>query len=415
MCIMRTQVGMETVPLVIEIFIYPVSGVMKLWHLFLANMLGVPASLAWALSLFALVITVRGIVAPFTWIQLKSGRTGILMRPKLKRLQEEYEEKTDKESILEYQQKQKELHKEYGYSVKSGCVPALIQIPVFLGLYQVLLRMARPVEGLDANNHAPIGLLSSDDVSAFLESRVSDVPLPAYNAMSAEQFAKLNTTYDAVHAFVTPLIIAACVFTVINLIISVVRNNYSVDHDSGLAVQLNRLLIIMIFFTPLMLISLGLRSPIPAAICMYWVANNLWTLIQNALMYLVLRIKYPFDKEHQAFQAHRRRQRRERVQEKKASVRALRRKRLASIIMPWRFPRYQVEIAEIKKTRRAAKAEEKARKKALAQERKASRDEIDKERAEERKQAAEKRRAERAAARAKKSAGNPPEETTEAT
>ncbi|GJJ37364.1 membrane protein insertase YidC [Corynebacterium ulcerans] len=409
---MRTQVGMETVPLVIEIFIYPVSGVMKLWHLFLANMLGMPASLAWALSLFALVITVRGIVAPFTWMQLKSGRASILMRPKLKRLQEEYEEKTDKESILEYQQKQKDLRKEYGYSVQAGCVPALIQIPVFLGLYQVLLRMARPVEGLDANEHAPIGLLSSDDVSAFLNSRVSDVPLPAYNAMSAEQLARLNTTYDAVHAFVTPLIIAACVFTVINLIISVVRNNYAVDHDSGLAVQLNRFLIIMIFFTPLTLIGLGLRSPIPAAICMYWVANNLWTLIQNALMYLVLRIKYPFDEEHQAFQAHRRHQRRQRVQEKKARTRALRRKRLAAIIMPWHFSRYRAEIAEIKEERRKAKAEEKARKKALAQERKAARDEIDKERAEERKQAAEKKRAERAAARAKKSAEKSAEETT---
>lgn len=49
----------------------------------------------------------------------------------------------------------------------------------------------------------------------------------------------------------------------------------------------------------------------------------------------------------------------------KARTRALRRKRLAAIIMPWHFSRYRAEIAEIKEERRKAKAEEKARKKPL--------------------------------------------------
>lgn len=158
-----------------EIFAYPVSGLLKLWHLLFNGLLGFSVSTAWVLSLFGLVLTVRALIAPFSWMQIRAGRLGVLMRPHLRKLAQEYAQNRTPEGLAKYRQAQKDLRKEYGYNPAAGCLPLFIQIPVFLGLYRVLIRIARPVEGVDASSHPHIGFLSPEDVSSFLASEVSGV------------------------------------------------------------------------------------------------------------------------------------------------------------------------------------------------------------------------------------------------
>lgn len=290
----------------LELFIYPVSAVMKVWHLLLHNAFGVEESMAWTLSLFGLVVTVRGIIAPFSWMQAKTGRLSVLMRPKLRQFEEEYNANPTAETLAHYNNRKKELREEYGYNVAAGCVPALIQIPVFLGLYQVLLRIARPAEGLNAATHEPIGMLSSQDVTSFTASRFGDIPLAAYASLGNEQLAHMGTTAAAVQDFVHPLVLAACLFTFTNMVISVWRNFYSIDHDSPSAIHINRFLIVSIFLAPWAIYSAGTSGPIPVAIILYWVAGNLWTLVQNSIVFAGIRMKYPYDDEYMAFHAERR-------------------------------------------------------------------------------------------------------------
>lgn len=138
----------------LELFMYPVSAVMKAWHILLHSGFGIDDSAAWALSLFGLVLTVRAIIAPFSWMQIKAGRINTLMRPKLRALSEEYEANPSAETLERFQAKQKELREEYNYSLSAGCVPALIQVPVFLEP-----RMPRPPEECGvppADRHARI-------------------------------------------------------------------------------------------------------------------------------------------------------------------------------------------------------------------------------------------------------------------
>ena len=173
------------------IFMYPVSGIMKLWHILLHSVLGINDSLAWVLSIFGLIIVVRGLIAPAQWYILHSGRLTVMMRPEITALYKEYENETSYEKISERDQREREIRKSYGYRVSAGCIPPLIQIPVFLGLYQVLLRMARPKNGLDSQVHDPIGMLSSADVSSFLHARFGSIPVSAYVSMTPQQFARL--------------------------------------------------------------------------------------------------------------------------------------------------------------------------------------------------------------------------------
>lgn len=370
----------------LEWFIYPVSAVMRMWHYLLHSVFGISEDTAWIIAIVALVVTVRSIIAPFFWMQTKSARMAILMRPKQRQIRDDFAEKTDRESLLEERRLNKELREEYNYNPLAGCVPALIQVPVFLGLYQVLIRMARPTEGIESTHHEPIGMLTSENVNSFLQTRISgDVPIAAYVRMSDEMYAHLNTTPDTIRSFILPFLVAACIFTAINMIISVVRNMYSMDHDVAMSVKLNNVMIAFVVIAPLMLFNAGWFSGlVPVAIILYWVSNNCWTFIQSSVVYAIIAKKYPYDAEHRAFQAARREARKERQHEHKTYKKTIRRHRLKGLVMPWTILQQRAAIKAMKDERKQAAAAEKARVKEIRKQRSSVESELSKERMEKR-------------------------------
>lgn len=331
----------------IEFMIYPVSAIMKFWHYLLHSVCGLSTSTAWYLSIFALVITVRTIVAPLTWMQMKSGRVGQLLQPRLRQLKEEFELRTDADAVKWHQQQRKELHKKHSYNPAAGCAPALIQIPVLLGLYQVLLRMARPAEGLAAD-HRPIGYLSPQDIAEFVQTRVAGVPLPAYANMSPEQFAALGTTREDALAIVTPLILAACLFTAINMAFSTWRNYRTLDWSSGFAVGMAKFVALFIVLAPIMLLVSAYTAPLPLAIMLYWFGGNLWTMAQFFVFTWWLEKKLPLTQEFierwestkAAHKAHKAR--------KRSRRRLVARKRMAMVAQPQRFGEIKREVKNLK-------------------------------------------------------------------
>ncbi|MDR7330505.1 membrane protein insertase YidC [Corynebacterium guangdongense] len=282
----------------LEMFVYPVSVVMKLWHLLLHNLFGMEATGAWIVSIFGLIVTVRALIAPMTWMQKRSGRRSVLMRPELAALQERYGSSTDPQELLTYRKEQKALFAKYDHNIAAGCVPPLIQIPVFLGLYRLLLWLGRP-ESHESGSGA-VGVLSAEDVAQFQEARFLDVPVAAYVAMPAERLASLGTTAEAVRDLVLPLLIAAVVFTALNMLIALATNWQTMNWASTASRRLFWLLIVLAVLTPALLLWIGLYGPIPLALVLYWFANNLWTLGQNVLMTWQLERRHPESDEHRA-------------------------------------------------------------------------------------------------------------------
>lgn len=357
------------------IFMYPVSGIMKLWHILLHSVFGINDSLAWVLSIFGLIIVVRGLITPAQWYILHSGRLTVMMRPEITALHAEYRHETSFDKISERDKRERDIRKAYGYRTSAGCIPPLIQIPAFLGLYQVLLRMARPKNGLDSQTHDPIGVLSSADVSSFLHARFGNIPVSVYVSMSPEQFAHLGTNYDDVLHFVFPLLLATALITFINMSVTVVRNYLTIDNESKTAVVLTRVIFVATLLTPFLLVSGGMNGPVPAAIATYWVANNLWTLVQNFSIYLILHRKLPLSKELLDFQREQRRKRIRKVRTKRAHrwKRAL--SAVSIIVTPWLHHSHRAHWAEstayLKEARANQKAEKKRQKEISVQRRKA--------------------------------------------
>ncbi|GAB3076563.1 membrane protein insertase YidC [Corynebacterium aquatimens] len=375
-----------------SLFVFPVSAVMKFWHRLLSDVLGAAPDTAWVAAIILLVITIRSMIAPFSWTIMKSGRTALLMRPELKELEEQYRLSTTHEDVAAYDEARKDVQKKYGYNPIAGCVPPLIQIPAFLGLYRLLLWMSVPENG---HTGGSIGLLTSDDVSSFLDTRFMGEPLPAYMAMTPEQFANLGTTAEQVGAVAVPLLICAIIFTTFNMVLGQIRTRATMDWEQGFARGVYRVVWGFAIAVPFMLIGVALTGRIPIALLLYWFCNNLWTLGQTIIMWIAVVKKYPLDDTHLTHLDTSRTTYLKQARERKATKRDWRRRRLAAVTTPQKAGHIRREIKAEKQSLKDTAAAAKAERKAAAKQQSKVRSEL-------RKQTLEKQRAERAARREEK-------------
>ncbi|UIZ92071.1 membrane protein insertase YidC [Corynebacterium sp. CNCTC7651] len=363
----------------LEMLVYPVSAVMKFWHWILADVLSVPAEHAWVTSIILFVFTVRGIILPFAWQTFKVTRLNFLMRPHLDEVTKQYGTSTDPADLRAEEDARKQIQKDHGYNPLASCVPAMIQIPTFLGLYRVLLWMAVP----DAAEGRRIGVLTDAEIESFRSTTFLGVPLPAYLSMTEEQFEFLGTNFDEVGYLAIRLIIIAIVFTSMNMLIAQLRSRSWLEWGSPLA---RRIYYGMYWVIPIVAGSLllaGLTGRVPIALLMYWVFNNLFTTTQNAAFWATIVRKLPATDLHRTAQREAKGEVDRQKREKRELARATRRKRMSALANPSSLSSVRRELQEERKERRAARAAEKAEKKALDKERNAARKVMNKERAEE--------------------------------
>ncbi len=85
------------------------------------------------LSIVVLTVILRMIMYPILAQQQESAAKMQEVQPRLKKLQEKY--KDDREKLAAAQM---ELYKEYGINPFGGCLPMLIQFPIFIALYSAI-------------------------------------------------------------------------------------------------------------------------------------------------------------------------------------------------------------------------------------------------------------------------------------
>ncbi len=98
----------------------------------LVRLTGAIPSFSYAFAALILAIIVRAIVWPLAQRQLMWSRQMSQLGPLVAELKQKYEG-------TELSQKQMELYKEYGINPAAGCLPAMLQMPLFLIIYQCML------------------------------------------------------------------------------------------------------------------------------------------------------------------------------------------------------------------------------------------------------------------------------------
>jgi len=90
---------------------------------------------SWGLAIIGVTLLVRMAMHPLTKKQMSSMKKMQELQPRLKVIQEKYAEDKEMQS-----KKVMELYKENNVNPASGCFPLLIQLPIFILLYNVLTR-----------------------------------------------------------------------------------------------------------------------------------------------------------------------------------------------------------------------------------------------------------------------------------
>ncbi len=248
---------------------YPISAILWFWHKVFDFVLPASGSgFAWMLSVVFLVFTLRAILyKPFV-SQVRSMRKMQEFAPEIQKLKKKYGH--DKQKMAAEMQK---LQGEHGVNPLGGCLPILVQVPVFIGLFHVL-REFKPGKSENYVFDAA-GVQSFTDSSvlgaklgAAIHPYAGTAPMEAYNTTTAQQLVVL-----------VPLAIAAAIFTHITARHSIARQTEAQAANPQAAVM-NKL---MLWLFPIGAIA---GSPfLPLAILVYWVANNLWTLGQQHVVY----------------------------------------------------------------------------------------------------------------------------------
>lgn len=109
----------------------PITNALLLFF-FVFLTLNIPGAFGWAIV--ALTVAIRAIMHPFYSRQTQMARKMEEMKPQLDKLTKKYGK--DKTKL---QQEQLKLYSQMGVNPASGCLLALLQIPIFIGLYRVLL------------------------------------------------------------------------------------------------------------------------------------------------------------------------------------------------------------------------------------------------------------------------------------
>src|SRR6187402_3314714 len=123
--------------------LWPIKWVVEfllvVWHgLFTFLGLDPDAGLTWVLSVVGLVLVIRAALIPIFVRQIKSQRRMQEVAPQLKKIQDKYKGKKDQFSREAMSRETMALYKRTGTNPLSSCLPLLLQMPIFFGLFSVL-------------------------------------------------------------------------------------------------------------------------------------------------------------------------------------------------------------------------------------------------------------------------------------
>ena len=238
----------------------PVGIVLRTIHSLLSQFLLAGSGPAWALSIVLLTVTVRLLLFPLFVKQIKSQRRMQQIAPKIKELQQRH--KGDRETMNTEMMK---LYKEHNANPISGCLPLLLQLPVFFALFTVVREFkpgAEPAYGLTAQMLEEGG-----------RAKVFGAPIAAAFNSPVELLTSLDGNA------VTVRIVAAVMVLLMGTSTFITQKQMMARAGTG-DPQQQQIQKLLLYFLPLSLAVSGFFFPV--GVLLYWLTTNVWSMAQQA-------------------------------------------------------------------------------------------------------------------------------------
>ncbi len=127
-------------------------------------------------SIILFTALIRLLLLPSLIKQNKSTKVMNYIQPEINKVTKKYKGKKDQDSLLKQQQEVRDIQNKYGVSMTGGCLTSLIQMPIFLALYNVVQNIPAYVAKI-YDYYKPIAASIMQDknaVAAFQEFKKSE-------------------------------------------------------------------------------------------------------------------------------------------------------------------------------------------------------------------------------------------------
>lgn len=292
---------------------YPISAVLWFWHKVFSFVLDPASGVTWALSIIFLVFSIRILLVKPMANQLRSSRKMAEFQPKMQALQAKH--KNDRETLALEMRK---LQKEMGVNPLASCLPILVQMPIFIGLFHVLRSFNRTGGGVgqlglsnEETRNLPNYVFSVDDVRSFLDARLFGTPLSGYISMAEDKYGafspdgSVDFTKMNIILIVVPLMLASAVMMHFSARMSLNRqkqrqaaNPNKNTQSAQMQMQMDMMQKLMLWIMPVMYLMGGFVWQVGLALYMF--TNNAWTLIQQVLLFKKMDAEEAAEKEAKA-------------------------------------------------------------------------------------------------------------------
>ncbi|MEO6512746.1 MAG: membrane protein insertase YidC [Nocardioides sp.] len=217
------------------------------------------AGATWVLAIAAVVVVVRLALLPLVVHGVRIAHAGARARPQLTELARRYSGRTDIESLRRMREERRAIAAQHGQS-RLGCLPMLVQVPIWLALYHLLAQVAAGTS---------VGALTPALVASLGAATLLGVPL------ADRGYLGLGPTHLAVAAGLAVLAAALGYVTQRYL----VAPNTVTDGLPQAVVSAQHLLPVVSAVS--LLVAGGV---VPVALLVYWVSSSSWTLAQSAVI-----------------------------------------------------------------------------------------------------------------------------------
>jgi YidC/Oxa1 family membrane protein insertase len=235
----------------------------------MAPIFGKSSGASWALSIVLLTMAMRLLLFPLFVKQIKNQRAMNALQPKMKELQAKY--KNDKEKL---NQEMMALWKEHGANPFAGCLPLLVQMPVFFALFRVLNALKPDSKGVYHSHFA--GIMTAELTKSAGQAKVFGVPIAASFSSSHHTLSLLHASSTSVKLLSAILIILMGASTFLTQRQLLARS--AAQGGADMPQQQKTLLYVL----PVVFAVFGFKFPL--GVLLYWLTTNLWSLGQQGIV-----------------------------------------------------------------------------------------------------------------------------------
>lgn len=205
----------------------------------------------WGLAIVIITLIFRTAITPLMYTQSKSSYNMRKIQPLIAQIKERFPDDVQRQN-----EETQKLYAQAKFNPLAGCVPMLIQMPIFIALFQVLSDMSNRV---------------SDTTDYVFFHLVPDLTLTPAGAFAID-----------IPTFI-PYIILLAIFALCTFIPTLLMQNQTQDP------QQKKMTLIMVVVMSVMMIWIGWSSP--AGVLLFWGASSLLAIAQQQISMRIIEKK----------------------------------------------------------------------------------------------------------------------------